>query len=118
LPFRDDASRWRDILESLVLIEQFTAGMHFNAYRQDDKTKSAVERQLLILSEAAKLLGSLAEERCPRHDWKGLRGMGDILRHAYHRVDDRLIWNTVTTELPPLRLCVETVVDDQDLRIS
>jgi uncharacterized protein with HEPN domain len=32
--------------------------------------------------------------------------MGNILRHEYHRVDDRIVWNTVKTELPPLRAAV------------
>lgn len=57
MPFRDDAGRWRDILGALNLIEQFVDGMDFETYQADDKTKSAVERQILILSEAAKLLG-------------------------------------------------------------
>lgn len=110
MPFRDDASRWRDILEAITLIEGFLAGVEFHAYQNDDKTRSAVERQLLILSEAAKALGPVAETRCPDQDWKGFRGMGDILRHAYHRVDDQLIWATVTTELPVLKSCVESAL--------
>ncbi len=110
MPFKDDASRWRDILEAITLIDQFLAGMDFDGYQRDEKTKSAVERQLLVLSEAAKLLGPAAEARCPGYDWKGFRGMGDVLRHAYHRVDDRLIWDSVTIELPALRACVEKVI--------
>jgi uncharacterized protein with HEPN domain len=29
--------------------------------------------------------------------------MGNLLRHAYHRIDDQIVWNTVKDELPPLR---------------
>jgi uncharacterized protein with HEPN domain len=93
-------------LECIALIEQFVAGMGFDAYQNDDKTKSAVERQMLTISEAAKALGTLAEELCPDNDWKGFRGMGDLLRHAYHRIDDRLIWDSVIAELPSLKLSV------------
>ena len=71
--------------------------MDFDAYTMDMKTKSAVERQLQIITEAAKRLGDDAETLCPGPDWKGFRGMGDILRHAYHRIDDRTVWNTVRT---------------------
>ncbi|MGA7353036.1 MAG: HepT-like ribonuclease domain-containing protein [Acidobacteriaceae bacterium] len=107
MPFRDDATRLRDVLESIALIEQFVAGMDFEAYSSDEKTKSAVERQILTLSEAAKALGARAEALCPGHDWKGFRGMGDLLRHAYHRIDDRLVWDSVTKELPPLKVSIE-----------
>lgn len=107
MSFRDDPARLGDILAAVGLIEGFVAGMDFDAYRNDEKTKSAVERQLLTLSEAAKALGGRAEALCPGNDWKGFRGMGDLLRHAYHRVDDQLVWNSLTQELPPLKVSVK-----------
>ncbi|HTV82145.1 MAG TPA: HepT-like ribonuclease domain-containing protein [Acidobacteriaceae bacterium] len=99
--FKDDASRCRDILGCISLIRQFTAGMDFEAYVNDEKTRPVVERQILILSGAAKHPGPDAETQCPEQDWKGFRGMGDILRHAYHRVDDKLVRDSVTQDLPP-----------------
>jgi hypothetical protein len=35
------------------MIEQFTLGMDFEAYREDFKTMAAVERKLLLINEAA-----------------------------------------------------------------
>jgi uncharacterized protein with HEPN domain len=29
--------------------------------------------------------------------------MGNILRHAYHRIDDELIWNAAIDELPLMK---------------
>jgi hypothetical protein len=40
---------------------------------------------------------------CPGVDWKGFRGMGNILRHGYHRIDDKIVWDTVKDELPPVK---------------
>jgi len=48
-------------------------------------------------------LGEDAETLVPGPDWKGFRGMGNILRHAYHRIDDELIWNAANDELPTMR---------------
>lgn len=46
-----------DMLHAIGLIEQFMEGCDsFEAYRRDWKTKSAVERQLEILGEAANAL--------------------------------------------------------------
>ena len=36
--------------------------------------------------------------------------MGDLLRHAYHRIDDEILWDTVRLELPPLKRSVETAL--------
>lgn len=104
MPFRDDPTRLGDILAAILLIEKFVAGMDFEGYSRDEKTKSAVERQLLTVSEAAKALAERAEALCPGHDWRGFRGMGDVLRHAYHRIDDRLVWDSVVRELPALKV--------------
>ena len=77
--------------------------MGFESYKNDLKTKSAVERQLQILTEAAYRLGNEAEVLCPGLNWKGFMGMGNVLRHGYHKVDDQIVWDTVKTDLPALR---------------
>ena len=77
--------------------------MTFESYQTDLKTKSAAERQMQIMTEAAIRLGGDAERIAPGPDWNGLRGMGNLLRHAYHRIDDQIIWNTVKDELPHMR---------------
>lgn len=102
MPFRDAQTHFRDILESIGHINEFLGDMDFETYQSDRKTRSAVEREMQIITEAAIRLGGDAEKLCPGPDWKGFRGMGDILRHAYHRVDDKIVWDTVKKDLPSL----------------
>jgi uncharacterized protein with HEPN domain len=90
-------------VESIDNIASFVMDMDLEAYRNDLKTKSAVERQLQIIAEAAIRLGEEAETICPGPDWRGVRGMGNFLRHEYHKVDDKIVWDTVKDELPKLR---------------
>jgi len=59
LPFRATDQHLRDILESISSIETFLGDMDFDVYRGDLKTKSAVERQLQIITEAAVRLGRM-----------------------------------------------------------
>lgn len=70
-------------------------------------TRSAIERQLLIISEAAirldKLDPSLAAGQAPGIDWPGVRGMGNVLRHRYDMIDEALILDVLTQRLPRLR---------------
>jgi uncharacterized protein with HEPN domain len=113
LPFRDPATHLRDILEAINHIEAFVADINLETYKADSKTKSAVERQMQIITEAAVRLGDDAERLAPGPDWKGLRGMGNILRHAYHRIDDELIWNAVQDELPLLKKQILKVIPDR-----
>ena len=110
MPFRNAQTHFEDILQSIDHIEEFLAGIDFEGYREDRKTRSAVERELQIITEAAIRLGDEAETLCPGPDWKGFRGMGNILRHVYHRVDDQIVWNTVKEELAPMRTAIANVL--------
>lgn len=69
--------------------------MDFDAFRADPKTVAAVERKLLVISEAASRLSEQAEMLCPGLAWRDIRGIGNWLRHQYDRVDLATIWQTV-----------------------
>jgi uncharacterized protein with HEPN domain len=106
LPFRGPALSLRDILDSIDMIVQFVRGMDLEAFREDPKTVAAVERKLLLVSEAAMRLGDDAERLCPGLPWHNIRGIGNWLRHQYDKVDVETVWNTVVDDLPPLRSAV------------
>ena len=74
---------------------------------EDPKTIAAVERKLLIVSEAAIRLGKDAEVRCPGLPWGEIRGIGNWLRHQYDAVELSVVWKTLRDDLPPLRAAVE-----------
>jgi uncharacterized protein with HEPN domain len=107
MPFEDARSHLEDILESIHYIQQFVRGMDRESYFRDEKTQAAVERKLLILSEAAIRLKDNAEVLCPEIPWRDIRGSGNWLRHQYDRVDAETIWNTIQDGLPPLETAVE-----------
>ena len=67
---------------------------------------AAVERKLLIVSEAAIRLGDEAAAICPGIPWHKIRGVGNHLRHAYDRVDLDSLWHTVTDDLPVLKAAI------------
>lgn len=107
MPFEDAQSHLRDICESIQLIEEFVSGMDLEGFRDDSKTRAAVERKILIISEAAIRLGDEAERLCPGVPWRDIRGIGNWLRHQYDRVDVETVWNTIQDDLPTLKAAVE-----------
>ena len=107
MPFRGPERHLRDILESINLINEFIGVMDFPAYQRDEKTRAAVERKIQILTEAVIRLEAEGPETFPEIDWMGYRGMGNFLRHSYHRVSDEIVWNTVQDDLPRLKDIVE-----------
>ena len=106
MPFRDPELHLQHILASIAYIEDFLGDRDYASYVADLKTKFAVERQLQILTEAAFRLGDEAQVLCPYVDWRGVRGMGNRLRHWYDKVNDPIVWNTIQHDLPPLKIAV------------
>ncbi len=106
MPFKDFKRAFRDISDAISLIEEFTCGMDSWEFREDPRTIAAVERKLLIISEAAIRLGQEAELRCPGPPWNEIRGIGNWLRHQYDAVELPVVWKTVCDDLPPLKAAV------------
>jgi uncharacterized protein with HEPN domain len=107
LPFEDFRSHLADILEAFEAIQRFISGMEFESFKSDEKTLAAVERKLLIVSEAARRLGEDADKLCPGIPWNNIRGIGNWLRHQYDRIDPAVLWETVQRDLPPLKAAVK-----------
>jgi uncharacterized protein with HEPN domain len=113
LPFREPTQSLRDIAGAIAMIERFTVGMDFDAYREDFKTMAAVERKLLLISEAALRLGDQGPALCPGLPWENIRGIGNWLRHQYDRVDVETVWRTVAGDLPKLKVSVQRALSGQ-----
>lgn len=111
LSFDSPDSSFRDILQAILMIEQFTVDMDFAAFHRDPKTIAAVERKLQIISEAAIRLGEEAEARCPGLPWRDIRGIGNQLRHGYDRIDLEQVWRTLASDLPPLKAAAQKALN-------
>ena len=110
MSFRDTRTHLTHILEASLALADFLKGFNLEAYRADLKTRSAVERQLKNLTEAAFRLGSNAERLCPSVDWRGVRGLGNALRHEYDVIDDDVIWAASHDKLPSLQVAVQSAL--------
>ncbi len=101
-----------DILNSIELIEQFLENCtDFNKYVNDLKTKSAVERQLAIIGEAANRYKKNKQE-----NFKSLEFFNEIINfrnrivHAYDSIDDSIVWAIKTNHLPNLKKEILTII--------
>ncbi len=99
----------KDILEAMARIEEFTQGMSYEDFIQDDKTSSAVVRKLEIIGEAVKQLPKEVRDRFEEIPWNSLAKTRDKIIHFYHGVDHEIIWKIIKEELPPLRSSFEKI---------
>ncbi len=95
LPSKDVAQRLTDIIEYAERVRRYVADRDRDSFLADDMAYDAVLRCLQCISEAAKKLGSEAERLMPDQPWKGIRAIGNPLRHEYDSIEDHLIWEAV-----------------------
>ena len=90
MPSEAPDQRLHDIIDNIDRIRGHLAGTE-DAAALDEKTRDAVERCLERISEAAKKLGTSIEQHQPQVPWRSIRGLGNVVRHAYDAVDDLTI---------------------------
>ncbi len=74
--------------------------------RTEDALHDAVERRLSIISEAAVKLGEPVEKLEPDIPWRGIRGLGNALRHNYDGLNEAALEAIIKYQLEPLaRAC-------------
>ena len=58
----------------------------------DRPLKAAFERFLEIASEASRHVPDDLKQQQPHVPWRHIADIGNVIRHAYQRVDDEIIW--------------------------
>ncbi|WP_353168476.1 HepT-like ribonuclease domain-containing protein [Flavobacterium sp.] len=101
-----------DILNAIELIDQFLQNcIDFTDYVNDLKTKSAVERQLAIVGEAANKYDKNKLEKQPTLIFsKEIINFRNRLVHAYDSIDDSIVWAIKTNHLPQLKKEITNII--------
>ena len=99
---RDWREGVRDILDAIAEIGKFTSGMDYETFRADDKSIRAVEMNFIIIGEAASRIPDSIESQYPEIPWALMRAMRNRIVHVYFQIDEKLMWDTVQNDLPPL----------------
>jgi uncharacterized protein with HEPN domain len=98
-----------DILEAIERIEHATHGKTFPEFEASWEVRWLVQRGIEIISEASRGIPETAKDLRPEIPWKKVAGIGNVLRHDYAGLADRIIWNVVHDELPKLKTAIEVI---------
>lgn len=110
---RRESQRLNDIIDNIDAIDLYLAGMAVEAFVADRKTIDASERCLERIIEATVKIGEARmQEIAPTIPARAIRGLGNMLRHAYDDINPTYIFTTIRRDLPPLRAaCVAALKD-------
>jgi uncharacterized protein with HEPN domain len=109
---RDFAYLW-DMRQAAREIVAFMQDASFATFEQDKKLRYAVERQLMVIGEAAAHVSDEFQEHHSEIPWFQIIGQRNVLAHEYGVILVERIWLTATKSVPELLKVLEPLVPDE-----
>jgi uncharacterized protein with HEPN domain len=112
---RRDSHLLEDIRIAAGDVAEYIAGMRLADFLTDSKTKAAVERQLIIIGEAANRVSHEFKSEHPEIPWKRLAQIRNFYVHGYERLRAEEVWSTAHRFIPRVgRLVTSLIPADED----
>ncbi len=70
-------------------------------------------RELLLIGEAANAISPESRAKIPTIPWKEVIGMRNQLIHGYFEISYKIVWMTVTEDIPKLIPQLEQILDSR-----
>ena len=106
---RDSRVYLEDILDAVAKIRRYTCGLSLDEFKADERTVDAVVRNLEVIGEAVKSLGTEIRTQAPEVEWRKIAGLRDILIHEYYGVDPEVVWDIVSNKMAALENAVRAL---------
>ena len=115
----DNITRLHHMIDAAKEAITFANGKSREELESDRLLLLALVKDLEIIGEAASKLTTEIRERYPRLPWIDIITMRNRLVHEYFGIDESIVWDTVTEDLPPLIEELEIILQHEiDLLIN
>ena len=101
-PEQKDAALLWDIRQAAEDIVEFVKGMKAHQFESNKVVRYAVERQILVIGEAAKNISDSLKESHPEIPWSAIIGQRNIIAHEYGDILVERIWLLAVEHIPEL----------------
>ncbi len=98
---RDVALLW-DMREAACEIAQFVKGINYEEFRSNKVLRYAIERQMLVIGEAAGHVSSTFRDAHSEIPWHSIIAQRNILAHEYGEILVERIWRVASERIPEL----------------
>ncbi len=97
-----DAAYLWDMLQAAEAVVLFSANRSFEDYVTDALLRSAIERQIEIIGEAARYVSDEFKAKHNEIPWRKIMVQRHVIAHEYADLQHDLLWRVVTVYVPEL----------------
>lgn len=101
------------MLQAIERICRYTKGKNFEDFIADDMMYYAVVKNIEILGEASNMLTEEFQQAHPKTPWKQVNGMRNYIVHEYFQVDNNVVWDVITNDLPVLEQQIKEYLTEE-----
>ena len=109
-----DRERLQHIIEASDFIIEHTEGVNFETFLSDKLLYGALIYYTMVIGEASYKLSQQFTSKFNDIPWADITGMRHHIVHGYYRVDNQVVWNILTKDIPDLRTRIQHYLDEID----
>jgi uncharacterized protein with HEPN domain len=102
-----ERDRLTHMLEAASDVVQFTAGRVRADLDRDRMLRRALVQCIEVIGEASVHVSPGTRAQMLGVPWRNVRGMRNLLAHAYFGINPDILWQTATQEIPPLAAALQ-----------
>ena len=99
---KEDFSYLWDMREAAREIVEFVDGVTHAEFKKNNQLRYAVERQLMVVGEAANHVSEEFQEKHFEIPWAQIIGQRNVLAHDYGVIMTDRVWRAATKSVPEL----------------
>ena len=103
------------IIKEIDFLQDLAEATDFEHFKNDALRLRAAAYSVQIISEAVRNLPVEWLADYDKINWKDVRGLGNVTRHEYFRVDAHIIWQIIVDDLQYLH---EAMTDFQNRKLN
>lgn len=107
---RDDRAHLWDMLAAAKAVVGFVQGRTLEEYLSDLMLRSAVERQVEIIGEAARRISNEYQDQQAQIPWRPIQAQRHVLAHDYGEIKHDRLWRVATEHIPSLIAMLEPLL--------
>jgi len=111
--YKDNLAYISHIRDAIEKISAYTSANNYKHFANNEWDQAAIIRYFEIIGEASTRIDSEFKKNHPEIEWRDISDFRNFLIHDYMEIDVKIVWETMTADIPLLKKKIEKILEDK-----